>query len=160
MFFTVLNGRAQEGAMAGTPRFAITISGVTGEKQLTAKQPLQVGKLTHVAITIDAENHVGKLYINGEMVASRDDMTVMPSTVGNTPMNVLAASQWEADPLFHGSITEFRIYDTALSADDVEKNFKAGPDKLNVKPDDAKASSGSSPPAEKAVEKAKANNPF
>ncbi len=147
MFFTVINGRAQEGAIAGTPRFAISTRAVTGEKQLTAKQPLAIGKLTHVVITIDADHHVGKLFINGEEVASRDDMTVTPSDLGETTANLLGASQWDADPLLHGSITEFRIYDTALSADDVAKNFKAGPDELGIKPDADRPAAEKSPPA-------------
>ena len=62
---------------------------------------------------------------------AKSEITIKPSDLGNTTNNFVGASQYtETDPLFHGSISEFRIYDSALTAAEVEANSKLGPDKL------------------------------
>jgi hypothetical protein len=130
MFLTPRNGGAANGSEVNTPRLAITTGGFGEEEQLNAGDEFPVGKLTHVVITIDGDKKEGKFYINGKEVA-KSEITVKPSDLGNTTNNFVGASQYtETDPLFHGSISEFRIYDSALSAAEVEANNKLGPDKL------------------------------
>jgi hypothetical protein len=46
----------------------------------------------------------------------------------NDVNNWLGRSNWTGDANFNGSLNEFRIYDTALSADDIAKNAFVGPD--------------------------------
>ena len=154
LFFTVMNGRAEQGSISGTPRFSITNGGLAAEQQLSGKERFPVGKETHVAVTIDADKKIGKLYIDGKEVASRE-MTHKPSDLGTYTQNWLAVSQYvDADPMFKGSITEFRIFDNALTPEEIEQNFKAGPDKLGVKTDGERPATDKSTPA-KADEKAK-----
>jgi hypothetical protein len=156
LFFTVMNGRAEQGSVAGTPRFSITSGGLAAEQQLSGKERFPVGKETHVAVTIDADKKIGKLYIDGKEVASRE-MTYKPSDLGTYSQNWLAVSQYvDADPMFKGSITEFRIYDHPLTAEEIEQNFKAGPDKLGIKADGERPTAEKAAPA-KADEKSKSD---
>ncbi|HJQ78888.1 MAG TPA: LamG-like jellyroll fold domain-containing protein, partial [Lacipirellulaceae bacterium] len=46
----------------------------------------------------------------------------------NDVNNWLGRSNWTGDANFSGSLNEFRIYDTALTADDIAKNAFVGPD--------------------------------
>ncbi len=150
LFFTPRNINPNEGPTANMPRFAITNSGFQEEEQLHGKEPFPVGKLTHVVIAIDADKKVGKLYINGKEADSQA-MTLTPSAVGSTTNNYLGASEYDTDPMFHGSIAEFRIYDNALTPEEVAASEKAGPDKLADVAAAAAPAAGakpSAPPAE------------
>jgi hypothetical protein len=143
IFLTPRQGNPGEGGTPDTPRLAITNAGWQEEQQLNTTAAFPVGKQVHVAVTIDAEKKVGKLYIDGKEV-STVEMTLKPSDLGNTNANYLGGSQYvDTDPVFKGSFAEFRIYDTALSADEIAQSGKAGPDQLGSKAPTAGASSGS-----------------
>ena len=53
-------------------------------------------------------------------------MTLRPSDF-HPLLNYIGRSQSAADPLFNGSIDDFRIYDYALSAEDIKKLADGGP---------------------------------
>ena len=113
----------------------ITNAGFESEEQVNAPDKFPVDKETHVAVTIDGDQGVAKMYLDGKLVATQEGLKLKPSDLGNTPNNWLGASQYQdTDPLFYGSISEFRIYDTALSDDEVAQSFARGPDKLESKP--------------------------
>jgi hypothetical protein len=141
MFLTLRTGNTQ------MPRFTITINGGGDEEQLSflpavaLRSPMNyypntaengVVVETHVVITVDAVNQVASAYINGVLAGVSYNYDLTPTSMGNvlggfTVQNYLGKSQY-ADPYFSGSINEFRIYDTALSAAQVAANFAAGPD--------------------------------
>jgi hypothetical protein len=147
MYLTPRHGRAEQDSAEDTPRFVITSGGFASEEQINVKDQFPVGKEVHVAVTIDAKKGVAKLYIDGKPVATQEKITLKPSDLGNTPNNWLGASQYvETDPLFHGSISEFRIYDSVLSDEEVAESQKLGPDKLA---DKKEPSSESQPTQEK-----------
>jgi hypothetical protein len=136
MYITPRHGRAEQDSAEDTPRFVITQGGFENEEQINVKDQFPVGKEVHVAVTIDAEKGVAKLYVDGKPVATQDKISLKPSDLGNTPNNWLGASQYtETDPLFHGSISEFRIYDSALSDDEIATSKGLGPDKLAEEPE-------------------------
>lgn len=135
MFLTPRNDRLDGGPAIGTPRFAVTAGGFSTEQQSTSANPFPVGSETHVAVTINASDHVGSLYINGTLAAANINLTLTPSSLGNTTNNWLGRSQYPVDPFFAGSINEFRIYDSALSATQIANNFSAGPNSLTPVPE-------------------------
>ncbi len=94
-------------------RFAITTSGGGGEQQLNGPA-LTKGNWTHVAVTLIG--NTGTLYVNGVAVATNSSMTLHPSSLGSTTLNYLGKSQFSADPALQGSIDDFRIYSSGLSA--------------------------------------------
>ncbi len=96
-------------------RFAIT-SGSGPEQQLDGP-PLVPGSWTHIAVTLTGTT--ATLYVNGVTVATDTSMTLDPSSLGITNQNYLGKSQFGADPALQGSIDDFRIYNTALSAQQI-----------------------------------------
>jgi hypothetical protein len=107
---------------AGALRFAITIAGSGAESNITASATLPTG-WHHVAAVIDSASMTMKLYLDGRLVAE-GPTAVLPSDLGETTENFLGRSQYAADAYYFGSLDEFRIYDRALS--DEEILFLAG----------------------------------
>jgi hypothetical protein len=102
---------------AGTLRFGITIGGNGQEQQLNAPA-LATGSWQHVALTRTA--NTGTLYVNGAEVAQSTTMTLSPMSLGTTTQNWLGRSQFAVDPYLSGQLDNFRIYDRALSAAEVQ----------------------------------------
>ncbi|MDX8045305.1 immunoglobulin-like domain-containing protein [Gracilibacillus sp. S3-1-1] len=114
----------------GDTRFAIKNG---GEEQRVIKDPpqVQVDKWMHYAVTLS--NNKTSLYINGQEVASSDDVTLKPSNLGDTTKNFIGKSQW-SDPYLAGQIDDFYIFDRALSAEEVAV-FTAPENIANVEAD-------------------------
>jgi hypothetical protein len=122
MFLTPRNGNNH------TVRYAITIGGAAGEQDTETLSPFPVGTETHFAISVDASAGISALYINGQIQAMEFGVQVTPSMFSMAPPNnYLGKSQYN-DPYFLGMIDEFRVYNNALSPDDVAASFQAGPD--------------------------------
>jgi hypothetical protein len=102
---------------AGALRFAITIAGNTAEANITASATLPSG-WHHVSAVIDSASMTMKLYQDGKLVAEGPTL-VLPSDLGETTENFLGRSQYAADSYYFGSLDEFRIYDRALSIEEV-----------------------------------------
>ena len=110
MFLTV---RSDDGRI----RFAVKNGG--DEQQLDGERITPYRKeWIHLAVTIGKDEVC--LYLNGALMASSKDMTLRPSDF-HPLLNYIGRSQSAADPLFNGSIDDFRIYDYALSAEDIKK---------------------------------------
>ncbi|MDW7980201.1 MAG: lamin tail domain-containing protein, partial [Verrucomicrobiales bacterium] len=114
---------------AGALRAAITVGG-SGTEQIVewSGTRLPIGVVKHVVWTIDAGARVGRLYVDGTLVGENPGMNFHPAMLGVTVNNWLGRSQWIADPYLNGSITEFRIYDGALSAAEIQLSYGLGPD--------------------------------
>jgi len=99
---------------SNTLRFAITTSSNGGEQRVETTQPT-IGQWTHVAVTLQGD--VGKIYVGGVLKATNPSMSLNPSDF-NPTINYIGKSQWP-DPLLNGRIDDFRIYNFALSGDDI-----------------------------------------
>jgi hypothetical protein len=108
MFLTV------DGGGAGL-RFAITTG--SGEQQLTGGGLLPLNTWSHVAVTLSGTT--GTLYLNGNPVATNPNMTLHPSSLGNTNQNWIGRSQFGADPFLNATVDDFNIYNQALPPADV-----------------------------------------
>jgi len=110
MFLTVSAG-------GGPPRFAITTGGGgAAEQVINAPSPLPANQWSHVAVTL--QGNTGTLYINGAPVGTNTNMTLRPSSLGQTTNNWIGRSQY-ADPNFNGTVDDFQIYDRGLSAAEI-----------------------------------------
>ncbi|MDH7599341.1 MAG: LamG domain-containing protein, partial [Sedimentisphaerales bacterium] len=98
---------------AGNLRFAITVSSWADEDQCNAPSMLPTG-WHHVAVTLDGQNHVAKLYLDGEVVAENTALRYTPSSLAPNTQNWLGRSQYAADPYLNGALDDFRIYDVVL----------------------------------------------
>jgi alpha-L-arabinofuranosidase B-like protein/concanavalin A-like lectin/glucanase superfamily protein/lamin tail-like protein len=109
MFMTV------DGGGAGL-RYAITSSGNGAEQQLTGGGQLPLNTWSHVAVTLSGTT--GTLYLNGNPVATNPNMTLHPSSLGNTNQNWIGRSQYP-DPFLNATVDDFNIYSRALSPAEV-----------------------------------------
>ena len=91
------------------------------------------GVRTHVVWTSDAAAQTAWLYVNGVLVGSNTGATVTPASLGNTVNDWIGRSQYN-DPLFKGSISDFRIYNGALSPLQIAVDLTAGPGQLVTDP--------------------------
>ena len=117
MFFTPSNG--------GESRFVMKNG---GDEQILSANKLSTG-WHHVSITI-GDSEVA-LYIDGEKTATSTTMTIRPNDI-QPKLNYIGRSQFANDPLFNGYIDDFRIYNYALSAEDVVKLYN-GEEPTNIR---------------------------
>ncbi len=71
----------------------------------------------HFAVTLSTDSV--RLYVDGELIAGTSEITIRPADF--TPRrNYIGRSQYPADPLFKGYVDDVRIYNAALSDDQVK----------------------------------------
>jgi hypothetical protein len=96
------------------------------ETRASSNYPLETGVVVHIVLVVDHVANLMTLYHNGAFegsVAFPDSLTVL-----NDINNWLGRSQYVADPSFTGTLHEFRIYNAALTATEVQTSFLAGTD--------------------------------
>lgn len=86
----------------------------------TSIQSINLGQWYHIVVTIDTKTC--KAYINGSLVKT---FTLNNAFSTSTPMalNYIGKSNWTADKYYDGNISDFRLYATALSAEDIQKLY-------------------------------------
>jgi len=72
----------------------------------------------HVAVTLDGANGIAKIYVNGELKGTKEGMTIKPSQIRGV-CNYIGRSQFDNDPIFKGFIDDFRVYNYALSDEEI-----------------------------------------
>ena len=106
-------------------RVAFSPGGKDSESALIEVDPLPAGNNRHVAVVVDDDLDTITLYVQGASVGSTAFTDSLSSLTDVN--NWIGRSQFALDPDFKGSIDEFRIYNVALSADQVMDSFVAGP---------------------------------
>ena len=93
--------------------------------------PYTVGTQRHVAVVYNSTGGTGatpasiSVYVDGTQRATANTAIQLGNL--NDVNNWLGRSNWTADANFAGSYAEFRIYDTALNAQEVFNSFTTGP---------------------------------
>ncbi|GAA4192665.1 hypothetical protein GCM10022219_13330 [Microbacterium oryzae] len=102
-------------------RTAITTGNWSGEQNTTSGANLARGVWKTITYTLDDASDTARLYLDGVQVAVKTGVTVTPAQIGGgtTTANYLGRSNYSSDRYLAGSLRDFRIYDTALSAADV-----------------------------------------
>ena len=93
------------------------------EQILSAGSKLKTVSWHHLAVTIRPlpdGNVEATLYNDGEAIASSQAFTLKPSDIAAS-LCYVGRSQFDADPLFKGYIDDMRIYNYALSAEEIQK---------------------------------------
>ncbi len=99
--------------------------------QLTASEPLANGNPVYVAAVYDFTQNQARLYRDGVQVASGP--AAVPLAIIQDVNNWLGRSQWP-DAMFQGVFDEFRIWQGALTPEQITANFQAGPDMVPEPP--------------------------
>ncbi|GAB5440291.1 MAG: hypothetical protein Fues2KO_06400 [Fuerstiella sp.] len=84
----------------------------------------QTGQEIHMALTYSTDTL--SLYMNGNLVGSGSNNGIMLSSISDNN-NWLGRSQFFPDANFDGSINEFRIYNSVLTAPEVLNSYNSGP---------------------------------
>ncbi len=102
-------------------RFAIKNGG--DEQTLDCKTALASSQWKHVVLTIGGGRTA--IYVDGDEAASTTAISISPSDI-RPVLNYIGRSQFAADPLMSADIDDVRIYNYALTADDVKTLMDGG----------------------------------
>lgn len=122
MFLTLQAGTTTvNGVRSSIVRYAIK----NGGTELNVSAPYAFPLSTWVQLAVTQSGNTARLYINGSLVSTNTALTIKPSqltatgTTTGTTLNYLGKSQFN-DPVFNGSIDEFKIYKRALSDAEID----------------------------------------
>ncbi|MFB2580695.1 cell wall-binding repeat-containing protein [Herbiconiux sp. P15] len=97
-------------------RTAITTSSNAGEINARGGN-LEAGRWYSLTSVIDGAAGTISFYVDGEKVGEAAT-TLTPASIADQSLNAIGRSPWP-DPFFKGEVSTFRVYDRALSADEV-----------------------------------------
>jgi hypothetical protein len=104
----------------GVLRSAITSAGAGAESKISASQPLPGGVWKTITVTLDTAQDRLTTYLDGAAVGSAS--TTMSAgqllSAASTRAGYIGKSTYP-DPLFQGDVDDFRVYGTALTAEQV-----------------------------------------
>lgn len=131
LFLTAANSITQ------TMRVAYSVAGpgaaetiVDGLGPLAISGGVAGSSIEHLAVVVNDTAGTMQLFSNGELLGS---VALAGSLSGIQDVNNwLGRSNYAVDPMFFGSLIEFRIYDQALSIAQINTSFQAGPGALNL----------------------------
>jgi len=128
LFLTPSNGTN------GALRAAISAASVEGEVVAEGEAALPVagnlnGAPEHVAVVVDEATSSLQLYAAGALLGSAQLMTRL--TAVDDVNDWLGRSNYRLDPPLYGSLIEFRIYERALTAEQIRVSYLAGPGALD-----------------------------
>lgn len=136
MFLSVQAGTTTvNNVSASTVRYAIRNGGT--EQYVSAPFVFPMNTWVHLAVTQSGDT--ARLYINGELVSTNTSLSILPSqltpagTTTGTTLNYLGKSQF-SDPIFNGSIDEYKIYTRALSSAEIADNLNISQGPLLIAP--------------------------
>lgn len=111
---------------ARMPRFGISIAGNGSHELGIDGQPaLPVGEWHHLAVVLGPSGVA--LYIDGQLGGFDASIALRPADLGGTPNNYIGRSQFSADAYLDGAIDELRIYNRALSPQEIQAVAAASP---------------------------------
>lgn len=108
----------------GNIRFAVRDPDTASELTVLNAATPAADTEVYVAVSYDYTHNVTRMYTNAVLAAS--SIAATPPNDVNDVNNWLGRSQW-ADAMFAGTYNEFRIWEGALSAEQVAANYAAGP---------------------------------
>jgi hypothetical protein len=103
------------------------------EVVLDATQPFPTSVETHFAVVVDVASEKLHLYVNAVELAEPVTLTEPLSAIDDVN-NWLGRSQFAVDTRFGGSFLEFRIYDQALTQQQLADSLALGPSPAFLRP--------------------------
>lgn len=106
-------------------RATMSLSGSATEVLVDGTAALDTGEMRHLAVVVDDQNEL-RLYLDGALVSSVPNTRALSAL--SDVNNWLGRSQFAADEELAGTYHEFRIYDEALTGEQIAASFALGPD--------------------------------
>lgn len=125
---TYIFATPSRGGGTGSIRCALSLAGGGGEAIADGTVALGNGAVHHMVVVVDDLVDL-KVYVDGVLQSTVSNTTRSLSSLNDT-QNWLGRSQYSNDEEFRGSFHELRIYDAALSAEQVADSFALGSDPL------------------------------
>lgn len=127
-YFSLMPGNGSSGLV----RFVVTTNSNGAEiPNLNGPSSMPIGTEANVTIVYSPTANQSRMYVDGQLVAS--GTAPKPLSSLNDYNDYIGRSQW-GDPFYSGSINEFRIYNTALTAAQIEADFEAGANNASATP--------------------------
>lgn len=132
LFDIGVNANLSQNATTGTAYFSLVLKDYNGKLGLTSSRDgynnskilttdaLPIGVWKHVAVV--AANGGATIYIDGSGVATTPSLPP-PSALGNLDYAFIGKSQFSGEPSIDAEIDSFRVYNRALSADEIRTLF-------------------------------------
>ncbi|MMZ62745.1 Laminin G domain protein [compost metagenome] len=105
-------------------KLQFTIHDEGRDQSLIADQALPANQWVHVTVTLQGDT--GKLYVDGQLVASSSEITFNPKQLRVTEA-YLGKSRYQADPYFKGSLDQVKVYNKALTEKEIKAQAAAKP---------------------------------
>ena len=129
--FAILTPQNRNGLVLG--QISINTSGQPEDTDVVqSDSPVTDRQQQHYVFTHDPDAGFEVLYLDGVEIG-RNAAQFDPSLT-NYQNYWIGRSNFSNDPFYHGSVSEFRVYDQALSAAEVATNFALGPDAVVPEP--------------------------
>lgn len=104
-------------------RGAITAGSYNYEKGVSVNVDIETDRWTHLVMM--QEGDVMRIYIDGQLAGETENVKLDPYEIKYTiPYCYIGKSMWSGDKYFDGTIDEFRVYDRAISEDEVAELFE------------------------------------
>lgn len=117
----------------GNPaRAGIASGNWTTEQETRGSANLERGVWKTLTYSLDAGSKTARLYLDGVQVAENTNTTTTPGAIGGgkTSANYLGRSNYTPDRRLAGSLRDFRVYDHALTADEVQSLVPTDPQRI------------------------------
>ena len=98
-----------------TSKMRLGLKNGGSEETMDASVPT-TNKWHHIAVTFGTDKIV--LYVDGQAVATSTSIKIRPADI-RPVLNYVGRSQFTADPFFNGAIDDVRVYNYALSANEI-----------------------------------------
>ncbi len=98
--------------------YKITLTDYREQKGLEMSEQLPQKRWIHLVYS--QKGTTAKIYINGQLIAT-GVVAIQPNALGKTNFNFIGKSPYRSDVFLKGLIADFRIYDKALSAEEILK---------------------------------------
>lgn len=106
------------------PRFDIQVNGASQQLTPDLGQDNWIGPGTWHHVVVTLSGNTGRMYVDGVLRATNTGMTHNPTNLGAT-LNYIGKSQWPNDPGFDGLIDELKIYNYALTTEQIAEEYLA-----------------------------------
>ncbi|WP_394159836.1 LamG-like jellyroll fold domain-containing protein [Galactobacter valiniphilus] len=100
------------------PRTAITTGSGGGEKNARATTSFDAGRWYSLTSVVDGDAGTLSLFVDGVKVGSTAT-SLTPASITDQSLNTIGRAPWP-DTMFKGAVSTFRVYDRALSADEIQ----------------------------------------